>query len=451
MQAFVWSPRFETGIASVDQQHQLLVGLVNQVGDLLIQASAASEDKIQEVFHQLADYVRFHFKDEERVMAEAGLDPAFISIHKSHHRDFGEQVLAMWQARKSMQRPAESLHGFLAAWLTFHILGEDQAMARQIRHINAGMAPAAAHTLESESNDTSTTTLLEALSNLYRVLSLQNQDLAATNRELENKVAVRTRELLQAEKMASIGQLAAGIAHEINNPLGFVSSNFGTLEHYVNQLLPLARLGASTPAGQALSFDADLDFVCSDAQELIMESRQGLERVRKIVADLKDFSHVDEVLWQQADLLHEMEKTLSVVGHRLTPHAKLVREMMPLPAVRCIPAQINQVFVNLLLNAVQAIGEQGTITLRSGHDDKQVWIEIMDTGCGMDETTKTRLFEPFFTTRPVGAGIGLGLSVSWDIVQKHGGTLEFTSEPAQGSTFRIRLPIAGPSSSETLP
>jgi PAS domain S-box-containing protein len=284
-----------------------------------------------------------------------------------------------------------------------------------------------------------------------RELQLAYQKLSADHRELlelkDQSVKIQ-RQLLQAEKMSSIGQLAAGVAHEINNPIGFVNSNLGTLGNYVGELMRLAELGAATPAGQALQAEIDLDYLRTDLPNLLSESRDGLERVRRIVADLKDFSHVGEVEWQYADLLAGLESTLNVVWHELKYKVQIMRELAPLPPVRCVPAQINQVFMNLLVNAAQAIAEQGTITLRSGHDGTQVWIEIADTGCGMDEATRQRLFDPFFTTKQVGVGTGLGMSITWDIVHKHEGTIEVSSEPGSGSCFRLQLPIAGPAPKE---
>ncbi|MDD5175437.1 MAG: ATP-binding protein [Sterolibacterium sp.] len=443
MDAFVWSEYFCTHIESVDLQHRHLVDLVNRVGDMLVEAAGIPEEELQAVFGQLADYAHFHFADEERVMTGAGLDPRFVAIHVGHHRGFTEQVTALWQERAGMKNPAEALHGFLSSWLTFHILGEDQSMARQIRRLREGTTPAEAFAQESSHADSPTAVLLDALQNLYGVLALQNHDLAEINRSLEEKVAERTSELLHQEKMASIGQLAAGVAHEINNPIGFVNSNIGTLGHYVDQLLQLAEVGAATPEGQRLADEIGFDFLRADVRDLLKESRGGLERVRKIVADLKDFSHVDETQWQQTDLLLGLESTLNVVWHELKYKAEIIRELQPLPLVHCMPAQINQVFMNLLVNATQAIAERGIITLRSGRAGGRVWIEIVDTGCGMDEETRRRMFEPFFTTKPVGKGTGLGLSVTWDIIKKHGGSIDVVSNPGKGSAFRVWLPIDG--------
>lgn len=449
MQPFVWNDRFHTGIDLVDAQHRHLVGIVNQLGDMLIAPQPAEKNEIEAIFGQLADYANTHFRDEERLMQEAGIAPMHLEHHVKIHRDFVTQLLAMWRARGAMSSPAEALHGFLAAWLSFHILGEDQAMAREISRIRAGMSAVEAHRLETERDkDSSTDALLQALQHLYGVLARMNSDITEANRQLEEKVAARTRELLQSEKMASIGQLAAGVAHEINNPIGFVTSNLGSLGHYVDTLLQLATLGAATPEGKALSQQVDLDFLKADLADLMRETREGLDRVRKIVANLKDFSRIDQAEWQEADLVAGLESTLNVVWHELKYKAEIMRELQPLPLVRCMPAQINQVFMNLLVNAGQAIPQRGTITLKSGSTDEWAWVEIADTGCGMDETTQRRIFEPFFTTKPVGTGTGLGMSVTYDIITKHGGRFDIESAVGQGTRIRVWLPIAGPAEAE---
>jgi hemerythrin-like metal-binding protein len=481
MDAFVWDERFVTGIEIVDRQHHHLVDIVNQVGDMLLGGNQVPDATLQSLFKQLADYAVQHFADEEQLMKEYQLDPRHAELHTRHHKDFIQQVVAMWKSRATMKNPAEVLHGFLTAWLTFHILSEDQDMASQISLIKSGTAPDVAFGLEHSEVDSSTSALLDALSKLYHVLSVTNQDLAETNTHLEEKVAARTQELtsaneelaaeqkeltallkkvedtqsqlLQSEKMAAIGQLAAGVAHEINNPIGFVNSNLGTLRSYTERLLGVISAYEQCQAKVkdipmddiiAVRAAADLDFLREDVISLLKESQEGLSRVKKIVQDLKDFSHVDEAEWQEADLNEGLESTLNVVANEIKYKAEVVRQYGNLPPVRCIPAQVNQVLMNLLVNAAQAIDSRGTITVRSGIDGPMAWIEIQDTGKGMSPETQKRIFEPFFTTKPVGKGTGLGLSLSYDIiVKRHGGRFDVKSEPNRGSTFRLWLPVAG--------
>lgn len=287
-----------------------------------------------------------------------------------------------------------------------------------------------------------------------RQLADANVKLAREHGELQqllNKVEQTQQQLLQSEKLAAIGQLAAGVAHEINNPIGFVNSNLGSLKSYVGKLIGLvdayeAALPKELPAElAALRQATDLDFLREDIPALLAESEDGLQRVTRIVQNLKDFSRVDRTDRHRADLNAALESTLNVVWNELKYKAEVVRELGQLPEVDCVPAQINQVFMNLLVNAAQAIEQRGTIYLRSGAGDDHVWFEIEDTGCGMPPDVKNRIFEPFYTTKPIGKGTGLGLSISYDIiVKKHSGRLEVSSEPGKGTKFRITLPLVAP-------
>ena len=281
-------------------------------------------------------------------------------------------------------------------------------------------------------------------------LAAANVELEADRRELElllSKVEEAQQQLLQSEKMAAIGQLAAGVAHEINNPVGFVNSNLGSLKTYVETLLTVITAYESSDPTQiaAARSKADLEFLRDDLPALLAESQDGLNRVTKIVQDLKDFSRVDQADHQQADLNAALESTLNVVANEIKYKAEVVRELGAIPAVECVPAQINQVFMNLLLNAAQAIPDKGRIFVRSGLENGHVWFEIEDNGKGMSAEIQQRIFEPFFTTKPVGKGTGLGLSISYDIiVKKHGGRMDVRSQPGHGTCFRLWLPVIAP-------
>ncbi|HUY02541.1 MAG TPA: ATP-binding protein, partial [Rhodocyclaceae bacterium] len=203
---------------------------------------------------------------------------------------------------------------------------------------------------------------------------------------------------------------------------------------------------ADQPAGaelKRLKAELDLAFLRQDIPQLMNESKEGISRVRKIVQDLKDFSHADSSQeWKWADLHQGLESTLNVVHNEIKYKAEVVKEYGELPQVECLPSELNQVFLNLLVNAAHAIpdGERGKITLKSGCDEERVWVEIADTGSGIAPENLKRIFDPFFTTKPVGRGTGLGLSLSYGIVNKHGGRIEVASEPGRGTTFRIVLP-----------
>ena len=256
-------------------------------------------------------------------------------------------------------------------------------------------------------------------------------------------------QLLQSERMASIGQLAAGVAHEINNPVGFVNSNLGSLQRYVIDMLKLlsayehAEVALPDAAMQQIrqvKVDIDVEFLREDVASLLVESLDGLKRVTRIVQDLKDFSHVDESERQWADLEAGLESTLRVVWNELKYKAEVVKEFSGIPQVECFAFQLNQVFMNLLINASHAIEGRGTIAVRTGHDETCVWVEVQDSGRGIKPEHLSRIFEPFFTTKPVGQGTGLGLSLAYGIVQKHNGRIEVKSEVGQGTVFKVILP-----------
>ena len=301
--------------------------------------------------------------------------------------------------------------------------------------------------------------LRESRDQLEQRVQARTADLAAANETLQAEKAHQAvlikrleeaqNQLLQSERMASIGQLAAGVAHEINNPVGFVNSNLGSLQRYVTELMELlgayeqaeTTMGAAALAPiQRIKQDIDIDFLREDVASLMAESQDGLKRVTRIVQDLKDFSHVDESERQWADLEAGLESTLRVVANEIKYKAEVIKEFAGLPQIECFPFQLNQVFMNLLVNASHAIEERGTITLRTGHDDQSLWVEVQDTGKGIKPEHLQKIFEPFFTTKPVGQGTGLGLSLSYGIVQKHDGRIEVHSEVGRGTTFRVVLP-----------
>src|SRR5574340_1019983 len=281
-------------------------------------------------------------------------------------------------------------------------------------------------------------------------LSSANAEIQSINRKLNQA----QHQLLQAEKMASIGQLAAGVAHEINNPIGYVNSNLGSLGTYIVDLLRVvdgyAEVERRHDVAAALfeevrrmRKEADLDFLREDIDALMVETREGVARVHKIVQDLRDFSRAgSEDEWQWADLHRGLDSTLNIVNNEIKYKAQVVKEYGSLPEIECLPSQLNQGFLNLLVNAAQAIAGKGVITVRTGVGEDNVWVDIADTGHGIPAQHLQRVFEPFFTTKPVGQGTGLGLSLSYSIVRKHGGNIEVTSEPGRGTSFRVTLPIS---------
>lgn len=313
----------------------------------------------------------------------------------------------------------------------------------------------------------------QTLLNLSQELNDSNTQLRAEleERQLAQQALIKKREeqetlikkleeahnqLLQSEKLASIGQLAAGVAHEINNPIGFVNSNLGTLRDYVSSLLKVvdgfeaeeAQLRPDTRQRlKALREAVDLAYLREDAVTLLEESTEGVRRVRQIVQDLKDFSHVDEAQWMWADLRKGIDSTLNIVNNEIKYIADVVKQYEEMPDIECLPSQLNQVFLNMFVNASHAVakrpsGGRGVITVRTGRGDEHtVFVEIADNGCGMTPEVMNRIFDPFYTTKPVGQGTGLGLSLAYGIVNKHGGRIDVSSTPGEGTTFRINLPV----------
>lgn len=284
------------------------------------------------------------------------------------------------------------------------------------------------------------------------LLQRANQELLAQNEGLRSA----RNQVRQTERLASIGQLAAGVAHEINNPIAYLFSNFGTLEAYLGRLFEMLEayeqaepaLAGSAVATRlaALRARVELDYLKQDIPMLMGESKEGLSRVRKIVQDLKDFSRVDtHQEWVWASLHQGIDSTLNIVANEIKYRADVRLEYGALPEIECLPSELNQVFLNLLVNASQAVGpERGLIVVRSGTAGKAVWVEVEDNGCGIAAEHLPRVFDPFFTTKPVGRGTGLGLSLAYGIVQKHQGSIDVLSEPGRGTCFRVTLPVRRP-------
>jgi signal transduction histidine kinase len=257
-------------------------------------------------------------------------------------------------------------------------------------------------------------------------------------------------QLLQAEKQAAIGQLAAGVAHEINNPLGFISSNLNTLAHYAGDLLELvdlyseaeSQLPVATCTPLAARRQAmDLAFLREDVPVLLDESKKGMDRVRVIVRNLLDFSRTLDEPVQALDLHAMLDETLAVTWNELNPTVELEKQYGKLPLVDGMPTQIAQVFSNLLRNALQSMPDGGHLKLSTECVGDGVAIIFKDSGCGIAPEIQRRIFDPFFTTRPIGSGTGLGLSVAHAIVARHGGNIDLTSTLGQGSTFTVFLPL----------
>ncbi|SFN33810.1 hemerythrin-like metal-binding domain protein [Formivibrio citricus] len=479
---FNWDTRFDTGFAEIDQQHRYLFELVNKL-HALTQRSCAPDEYLR-ILDALTQYAIAHFGLEDSIMRSAGCDPFFVDEHRHEHGLFIRQLSdARAEARSSSHEHAGKLLQYLLSWLTYHVLDMDQRMARQVIAIQHGTEPHQALLQTLAPPPASAPLLLDSLRRLHAQFIGIKENLQAAKNSLKQEVAKRTEQLvaanqslqeelekqhalllqlektqeqlLQQEKLAAIGQLAAGVAHEINNPVGFVNSNLGSLRSYVVSLLKLLDeyeaqerfLLPETPGKArlaAIKKEIDLPFLRQDVIDLLNESEEGLERVKKIVQDLKGFARTGETQWQDVDLHQGLESTINVAWNEIKYKAELDRQYGKLPPVHCIPAQINQVFMNLLVNAAQSIDGMGRITLRTWQEGERVCIEISDNGKGMSPEILARIFEPFYTTKPAGQGTGLGLPLSREIVHKHGGAIEVDSTEGKGTRFRVWLPVTGP-------
>ena len=288
------------------------------------------------------------------------------------------------------------------------------------------------------------------------LLNQKNFQLEEANKDLKEAQV----QLLQAEKMASVGQLAAGVAHEINNPIGFVNSNMHTLSEYVatyqmifQQLNDVLLKDTDTHQDEAIKQlrniiqQQDMEFINSDISELITDSKDGLIRVAEIVKGLKLFSRVDSDEMQSYNLNDCVRTTLAMVNNQLKYICSVETHLGSIPHIMMNMGKISQVVTNLLINAGQAIestGVQGTITITTRELDGYIELSVQDTGCGIEPSHLDKLFNPFFTTKPEGQGTGLGLSISFGIAQEHGGTLHASSKDGEGSCFTLCLPIHNP-------
>jgi signal transduction histidine kinase len=285
----------------------------------------------------------------------------------------------------------------------------------------------------------------------------QQEELEERVRRATRELEARQAQLIQAEKLASLGQMSASIAHEINNPVSYVASNLATLEEYLRVLLQLLELhhqveqglGSSPPESVAELLERvrgareqeRLGDILEDLKDLLGESREGISRIREFVQSLKTFAREELATPQTADLNQVLQMTLRMLRHEFKHKCEVLTELAPLPPLRCFPTQLNQVFTNLLMNATQALDQRGEIRVTSRQEGNEAVVSIRDNGRGMGPETRAKLFTPFFTTKPAGQGTGLGLSICYVIIRRHKGHIDVKSEPGQGTTFTVRLPL----------
>lgn len=337
---------------------------------------------------------------------------------------------------------------------------EAEGMARVVAGALQGMIEANLRRMLTTEIHTQVVNLsYEELLESNRLLSASEgryRELAAT---LEVRVRERTEELkrlyahlIQQEKMASVGQLAAGMAHEINNPLGFILSNLRTLGRYcgrLSEMLEFYRAGAPPGGeGEKLWDRLKIAFIRGDLEDLLSQSITGAERIRKIVADLRGFSHIDDIGASAHDLGAEIDRVLDVMALEIPPGTRIVREYAPLTPLRCEGGKLAQALFNLLRNAFQSRREGLEVVVRTEVCGQGVRITVADNGPGIPDEIRSRIFEPFFTTRPVGEGMGVGLTVAYNHVKGCGGSLRLEERPEGGAAFVIDLPPEEPADAQ---
>ena len=460
---FVWAEYFETGFDDVDGQHHKLVDFINALAGRAISGTPIRPDELAHSLDGLSRYAAHHFATEEALMERAGLDPRHIGPHRKAHADFVAQVEAM-RLTSDPAAVLPGLYNFVTSWLSFHILDTDQSMARQLRAVAAGLAPEQAFASDqAQGRDPGSTALIAAVRSLLGLVADRNKELQNINSSLEARVAERTaaltaanRDLLatqqrlrEADRLAVVGQLAAGVAHEINNPLGFITANLRTLHQYAKRLLALTEeagrlveAGGQAGAWQALRGAADVDYLAADLPGLFDECSGGLQRVGEIVQVLQGLASPGPLELAPVPMAPLLDAAVAATAGGRQPGQALQRDYAALPVIQANAPLLGSALEALLHNAAQALGgSAGRIVLRGREHGGELVIEVEDNGCGMDEATRARVFEPFFTTRPVGQGRGLGLSSALRIVASHGGRIAVRSAPGRGTCFRVSLPL----------
>ena len=500
MSYMAWTGHFVTGIPLVDAQHQGLVALVNAAAPQLTGSEPPDPDALKALIARLFDYAAIHFRDEERFMAEAGLSPTSIDRHGSLHNGFVSDLLVLQREFEEGTLDGTTLLRFLSSWLTFHILGADQAMAKQARLVAEGVDAEHARELshdEAEA-DSASAVLQASLLELFALTQERSEALALSNRELraarrdleelnaalESRVEQRTLELqhekdrlaralddlkraqlalIQSEKLRAVGQLAAGLAHELNTPLQVVGDAVAFMAEGSGALRAAnAELAEMVPRDRRDDIEErhELAYFEEGLPEATERARTGISRASELVHSILAFSQPTGPRPRPTDLGQLITTTLEVGHGQLNQleGLEIAIDLAPLPTIPCHPTELSQSILSLLVNgrdAIRAAREsdptRGRLVLRAFPEgDEAVVIEVEDDGSGIPADVAPRLYEPFFTTRPIGEGRGQGLSTARAIiVERHGGALDFTTRPGLGTTFRIRLPTRGPAPSAT--
>ena len=442
----------DVSVLALHQTGQTFRNIVHIVAGIQgVEASGAISGGRQKELRRFRDVL-------ERQSMEMVVISRTLSAHSNNEYRAAVRNLAATSDNSQDRVLALFVGSLISAWLISrfflgkHILTRLRKVSRHLLGNETGDTPAR---ISVQGNDeiSEMARAVEQFIEDRRLLALTNQELEEAYADLQNAQS----RILQQEKMASVGQLAAGVAHEINNPMGFITSNIRTLKKYTERLIEfqhaqetmLAKLAEAVPETGAPSLaelnlrskELKIEQVVQDINSIIQESLDGADRVKQIVQNLKSFSRVDENEYKIANINEGLESTLSIVWNELKYKATVEKSYGNIPEILCNPGQLNQVFLNLLVNAGQAIEDYGRIEIRTWHENDNVFISVTDNGNGIPADNVSRIFEPFFTTKPVGKGTGLGLSIAYDIVRNHGGEIDVLSSVGEGTCFTIRLPI----------
>ena len=454
MNAFEWSAIFETGLPDVDAQHKNLVNMVNV---LCRESDTASSEQVDILLKKLADYTVYHFQCEERIMAEAAVDKGYTDAHIETHRRFVQQVVQWIELRSGNKEvPLVQVLDALANWLVYHILGDDQSMARQVRAVQRGVNPHDAYAQDHSSEDPRTDILLGAFRHLYSDLERRNDELFVLNTNLEQRVNERTAQLSAVNRMEALGSLAGGIAHEINTPTQYIHDNIAFMKESTADLLELAKVVRSFQSGQTTANDLadkvnnlDLDYLDTELPAAADQALHGTTCIRNIVLAIKEFAYPSSKSSAPIDLNHLIHLVATVSHNQWKNLAEIVFDLDPvLPKIIANEGEINQMLLNIIVNAAQAIEEKhvsgkGKITVTTRSIDGGVQLTVGDTGKGIPPENMKFIFDMFFTTKLPGQGTGQGLAITQSIVHRHGGRIWAMSEPDNGSEFHVWLPLDG--------
>ena len=429
-----WSSYFETGLESIDDQHHRLVELINLLGNRVASTQGASVQTVERVLDGFSRYVSFHFAGEETLMCEARVDPRHAVPHCKAHAAFLVEIERMRIAALSDDaRSAPLLLRFIASWLSVHILDADQAMTRQIRAIGSGVEPAEAFVLHAVPSDPGTAAVLDAVGVLLDAVTERNAASVAVEREGQTCVATPGlvgHAVSKAGKLDAFGHFAVCLADGLDAPLARAASRLEALRGCAEKLL----------ASDSAQADSGHDAVRNEFVSALGEIGKEVEGLTGIASAMCDMAGLEVPPTEPGRLENVLQAAVSASACARAPGLVVSCNWDTLPPVRLSRSRLQRAFQALLDNAARAVGARGAIRVLAGREREEVWVDIIDNGCGMTDDVQHRIFEPFFTTRSAEGGRGLGLTMARQVVLAHGGRIEVKSALNQGSRFRVVLP-----------